>query len=80
MVKMLSITLSVIGILVSVSWFRSLKLIYEYIAGYDKFLLKIEKNDQHQFITYMSSYLNKIDSYGSVTKQEMLLPYTFAFM
>jgi hypothetical protein len=75
--QIISIPLSVIGVLVSISWARTLKSIYNYIKSYEKFLIEVEKDLSPKFLTYVFNYLNKIDSSISVTKQEMWLPYTF---
>jgi hypothetical protein len=75
--KFLLLSLSMIGVLVSISWILSLKRIYNYINGFDELLVKLEKKHNQQFITYMNQHMHNVHSPGRVTKQLMLLPTAF---
>lgn len=74
---LLLVILSIVGACISVSWILSLKRIYNYIEGYDKLLIMLEKRHNQPFIGYILSYLYKVDSPDRVTKQTMGLPWTF---
>lgn len=76
-VRFLLILLSIVTLILSLSWVLTLKRIYNYLEGMDKLLIKLEEINNISFIRYLNSYLYKNKSPDRVTKQQMWVPYTF---
>lgn len=68
--------LSLLGMILSVSWKLTLENIHLYTKGIDKFLMQIEGNSG--FIHFMNEFLTENNSPARVTKQEMLIPRAFS--
>jgi hypothetical protein len=69
--------LSTIGMIISLSWVLTLKRTFNYLEAIDKLLIDIEVRNGKSFILYTNKYLEKINSPERVTKQAMIVPYTF---
>jgi len=69
--------ISSIGVMLSISWWLTLKRIHNYLQGVDELLMDIEKQLKISFITYMINYLNKTHSPARVTKQQIIIPCGF---
>lgn len=76
-VKLLLVLMSLSGLTLAISWVLTLKRIYHYIDGLDKFLVSLEEKHKEALFTFVLTYLEQIRSPDKVTKQEMLVPYTF---
>jgi hypothetical protein len=79
-VKIASTLLSFIGLTLSISWVLTLKRLYNFLEAMDKLLTMLESKYDKSFIIFISTYLSKIHSPDRVTKQVMLVPYTFVFI
>lgn len=71
------IVVSLLGLILSISWKLTLQRIHNYLKGTEELLSIVEKNFEITFITYMSNYLYKTNSPARETKQAMLVPYSF---
>jgi hypothetical protein len=71
------ILLSLIGVILSISWIQTLKRLYYYIEAIEKLLMSLEKEHGQSFTRYISIYLAKSNSPDRVTKQSMWVPYAF---
>ncbi len=71
------ILLSLLGVMLAVSWKLTLQRIHSYLKGTEELLFKMEKGFEVAFITHMFNYLSKTHAPGRVTKQQLLVPYAF---
>ena len=75
--RYVSIIVSLLCLVLSLSWKLTLERILNYTKGVDGVLVSIEKNFDIRFITYMSGYLRHIHSPSGEARQQMLIPYAF---
>jgi hypothetical protein len=76
-IRLALIMLVGIGVIISLSWVLTLIRISNYLEGFDKLLIQIEKRNHKEFISYLHDYLESINSPERITKQTMLIPYSF---
>lgn len=79
-IRLCLLLLSLVNLMLSISWIKTLTRIHNYVEGVDSLLVKIEEKHNQSFIKYISSYLYNMGSPGRVTKQEMLIPRTFSII
>lgn len=76
-IKLALIMLSGVGVIISISWVLTLIRMSNYLEGLDKLLVDIELRNSIRFISYVNDYLEEIHSPQRITKQAMLIPYSF---
>lgn len=79
-VKTLLIILSLIGLILTVSWIMTLKRLCNLLEAIDQLLIELETKYNQSFVKYIASYLSKINAPERITKQTMLVPYGFAMV
>jgi len=73
----LSIILSIVGLILSISWVMTLKRIHNYLDGLDKCLMSMEKKHNKSIINHIYNYLDHIGAPDRVTKYTIWVPCTF---
>lgn len=73
------ILVSIIGLVLAISWINTLKDIADYLKGIEKFMSDLEQKHHKSFVTTTSRYLKKSEEPATtkITQQEMSVPYTF---
>ena len=75
-VKLSLLALSLVGFVLSTTWWLNLKRILIYLQAIDKFLIISEK-EQRNFIKHITEQLNEAKAPDRITKTQFVLPYTF---
>jgi hypothetical protein len=76
-IKYTLFVVSLLGIVLSISWRLALERIHTSLQGTDKLLIKMEMDLNISFMSYMGHYFDKVHAPKRVTKQQMLVPSTF---
>ena len=76
-VKLSLLALSLVGFVLSTTWWLNLKRILLYLQAVDKFLITSEKAQDVTFIKYITEQLNEAKAPDRITKTQFVLPSTF---
>ena len=71
------VLLSLIGLIISVSWLLTLIRTVYYLQAVDKLLIEIEERNNQSLISYIKNHLKQHHSPKRITKHTMLGPYIF---
>ena len=69
--------ISLIGLILSVTWVLNLKRTLFYIESLDKIIMELEIRYKQPFITKIAFELVEKHSPGRITKYQQVIPYTF---
>jgi hypothetical protein len=76
-VKLSLLVLSLVGFVLSTTWWLNLKRILICLQAIDKFLIISEKEQGATFIKHITEQLNEAKAPDRITKTQFVLPYTF---
>ncbi len=76
-IKLSLLALSLVGFVLSTTWWLNLKRILLYLQAVDKFLITSEKVQDVTFIKHITEQLNEAKAPDRITKTQFVLPYTF---
>lgn len=71
------IILSIIGVILTITWILSLKRILVHLEILDKIIMELESRHNKLFITIILQELVKKHSPVRITKYQMIIPYVF---
>jgi len=72
--------LASVGLVLALSWVLALNRIYRHGEGLNLFLISLEKKNNQSFMTFVDDYLKRVHSPNMVTKNQLMVPYTFMFI